>query len=523
MANLIWVSLNCIEPLMKTCRTAVSFFFYFLLCYAGSAADPQSKYIRKSGSDVVIVFVHGFRGDSITTWTNGNSYWPNMIVKDHDFDDADVFVYNYSSSLSSRLNIDELADQLRRELLLNNVLSYRNLIFVAHSLGGIVVKQFLLDNHQYANHTLFLQFFGTPSAGSSVAGMTDTIMQYLSGGNPQLAELGPNIADEFLGSQARAWSRANFNFPLYCGYEKKETYGLGIVVPFASATFECSQSSGIDTDHADLVKPADENSESYKMLKERFLGQLGKIHTDNTDYLESNSGHINRRVSDSNVIINNSDVPFVMIENLPGGSIGTNQITNNYLYGNIAGVLKNQGTIGENQISNNVVLASKPNVRKSTEITSQIQRFALNVSIDRWLFYSLISDTHSKEVFVVFHIRVINLGTEANTLTNWGVIAKQDGKLSVGKLAMIDGTINLNVGGRWIHFSKNDLIGSKFLFPLLPKCQVDGVLIVVFPGINPPTNNGDTIFKIKYEDTARNEHSMQFVPNNLTNIGDTPR
>ena len=38
------------------------------------ADEPISKYERKSpaGADSVIVFVHGIRGDGITSWTNKN-------------------------------------------------------------------------------------------------------------------------------------------------------------------------------------------------------------------------------------------------------------------------------------------------------------------------------------------------------------------------------------------------------------------------------------------------------------------
>ena len=78
------------------------------------AGEPVSEYVRKtSSSDTVIVFVHGFRGNSVATWSNGDTYWPRLLTQDHTFDGADVFVYEYQTGLSATLSIDELAENMR--------------------------------------------------------------------------------------------------------------------------------------------------------------------------------------------------------------------------------------------------------------------------------------------------------------------------------------------------------------------------------------------------------------------------
>lgn len=113
-----------------------------------SQADdlPKSKYIRDTHSDKVIVFVHGFLGDSVSTWTNGQSYWPAMITDDHGFDGFDVFVYQYPNSTRTDLTPDQVADDMRVALLSYGVSDRHQLIFVSHSMGGIVTRAYLLKN-----------------------------------------------------------------------------------------------------------------------------------------------------------------------------------------------------------------------------------------------------------------------------------------------------------------------------------------------------------------------------------------
>jgi hypothetical protein len=110
---------------------------------AGAAADPVSKYVRQSSAkETVIVFVHGVTSDGITSWTSGHVYWPDLLTQDHTFDGTDVFVYSYPTALWTTLTIDELAENMRVALVANGVTSYRNVIFLSHSMGGLVTEPF---------------------------------------------------------------------------------------------------------------------------------------------------------------------------------------------------------------------------------------------------------------------------------------------------------------------------------------------------------------------------------------------
>src|SRR5258708_3802478 len=124
---------------LRTILSAIAIFMSAL--GPAPAADPPSKYVRQTaGLNTVIVFVHGVLGDGQSTWTNGNSYWPSLLTVDPAFDGADIFVYSYPTSMWATLSIDELAENMRLQLNANGVSNYRRIVFLAHSLGGLVTR-----------------------------------------------------------------------------------------------------------------------------------------------------------------------------------------------------------------------------------------------------------------------------------------------------------------------------------------------------------------------------------------------
>ena len=75
----------------------VSLAVLFSLLSTLSAKSVESRYFRKGqDSSAVIIFVHGFLGDAISSWTRGNAYWPEMLAEDSSFNGADIYVYEYS-------------------------------------------------------------------------------------------------------------------------------------------------------------------------------------------------------------------------------------------------------------------------------------------------------------------------------------------------------------------------------------------------------------------------------------------
>jgi tetratricopeptide (TPR) repeat protein len=234
------------------------------------AAETASRYVRQTGgAGTVIVFVHGVLGDGQSTWINQNAYWPSMLQSDPTFEGAGIFVYSYPTAMWANMSIDELAENMRLHLNANGVTEYQRLAFLAHSMGGLVLRAYLLKNRDIAARTLFAYFFSTPTTGSHVASLASLLSR-----NPQFGKMKPMNPEDYLADLLRQWLAAEFIFPSYCAYEKQNTYGMSIVT-IQSASNLCTRAlDPIDADHINIVKPSDQGSGSYLAFKAAFMKEM---------------------------------------------------------------------------------------------------------------------------------------------------------------------------------------------------------------------------------------------------------
>src|ERR1051325_3926402 len=143
-------SLLCITTaLLITCTTTP----LTTTTQTANATNAIPGYVRGSSATTsprVIVFVHGIFGRGTDTWTNAttHAYFPALVRDDPSFKDADIWVHEFPSPRFGRsYTIDELADHLGRHLQNDNVITnHQEVVFVAHSMGGIIVRDYLLKN-----------------------------------------------------------------------------------------------------------------------------------------------------------------------------------------------------------------------------------------------------------------------------------------------------------------------------------------------------------------------------------------
>jgi len=231
--------------------------------------NTASRYLRPSEpgdryKDSVIVFVHGFLGDSDSTWRYSPSvYWPELLVQDAVFQNFDIYVAEYPARLfGSSMTLDDIVNNLNNRLIGDDVFSkHRRVIFVCHSLGGIIVQRLLLIHRKYAKQVPFIYFFATPQTGAQVARLAN-----LFSDNPILRTLSPGDQNQQLQSLEDDWNAAKFAIHRYCAYEKKEYKGI-IVVDRLSATRNCTDPVAINENHVTIVKPSGPNHDSYIALK----------------------------------------------------------------------------------------------------------------------------------------------------------------------------------------------------------------------------------------------------------------
>ncbi|KAF3013601.1 hypothetical protein E8E15_001425 [Penicillium rubens] len=135
---------------------------------------------------VDFVFVHGLnpsgRNDHpFQTWTHSNGkFWPRDFLAE-DIPYARVFVYGYNSNITHPQSMSTASIKDHANALLNLLDMERSpqmgsippkVIFIGHSLGGLVIKQALLNAKEDPKYTSIrsatsgLVFFGTPHRGA---------------------------------------------------------------------------------------------------------------------------------------------------------------------------------------------------------------------------------------------------------------------------------------------------------------------------------------------------------------------
>jgi len=239
-----------------------------------SGPSSQSHYERPSAKggpykQRVVVFVHGIFGDADATWRYSASvYWPKLLLTDDSFRDSDVYVAGYSTPyLGNTMNVDEVVTNLNNRLVSDEVFSkHREVVFVCHSLGGLIVQRLLLTFRGYAKQVPFIYFFSTPETGAQIAKLAGVFSA-----DPLLRALLPSDENGYLQNLENEWKASQFHIRRLCAYEKKPYKGV-LVVDRLSGTRNCDDPPiAINEDHIGIVKPSSADHDSYIALRNAFI------------------------------------------------------------------------------------------------------------------------------------------------------------------------------------------------------------------------------------------------------------
>jgi len=254
---------------------------------------------------VDIVFIHGLQGDREETWSTNHIFWPKTLLPEA-VPTARIFSWGYDSKIAhfwakAALNrIDNYAYDLCTDLASMRDLSEtttRPIIFVAHSLGGLVVANALVlgqnspDQHinNIAKYTRGIVFLGTPHEGSSKAkwamvgerllrsfkSTSQTNIKDLEEDSEKLSELG-KMFPELL--RRRGESREpGSKIEVACFFEGQQS-PIGVIVSETSASVAGYRPVSILADHQNMCKFASANNAGYKRVSgtlARWTKELG--------------------------------------------------------------------------------------------------------------------------------------------------------------------------------------------------------------------------------------------------------
>lgn len=268
-------------------------------------------YVPRGDPTVDIVFVHGLNGHPHDSWTSkpsktekGGCFWPVDLLPEILAPlRPRILTYGYNASVAaftdgaSRDSIVSHAETLASNLAANRNLrncSERPIIFVCHSLGGLVVKRALIYSRSLSSEktehlrsvyvsTFGILFLGTPHNGSDVAkwGLllhnicTAVLPKKVMEGSSQLVQA-LRKDNETLQHINSLFADIMGRFHIYLFHETRSTDMRGtreIIVDEASAApyLEGVERMGIEADHSHMCKFDDENAPGYEVVAEAIL------------------------------------------------------------------------------------------------------------------------------------------------------------------------------------------------------------------------------------------------------------
>lgn len=254
---------------------------------------------RDKAGKVLVLFIHGL-GATDSTWINEKNDWMQLILTDQRLLETDVAVVKYGTShvalgklyrlynwcpvklkryLFSKItfgkgpftSIKKLAQELKRELNMEDIAIYEQILFICHSMGGLVGIRYILEEMERELPTKVSGFISlaTPFNGSNKAVYHGLVKKIH--GHAQIPQLEPNSS--FIDDTMRLWQKNKDKMTVSCVF----CYGTedGWVTEESSIPHivddKWSDSIPLPGDHSSILSVENHKSIPYAVISERIL------------------------------------------------------------------------------------------------------------------------------------------------------------------------------------------------------------------------------------------------------------
>ncbi|KAI1325369.1 Alpha/Beta hydrolase protein [Xylariaceae sp. FL0255] len=240
---------------------------------------------------VDIIFVHGLNGHRDHTWSaeKSSESWPRLFLPSS-LPEARILTYGYDAAVVSwRASIsgNRIGDHSMN--LLSALATYRAvdgtdhrpIIFVAHSLGGLIVKDALLTSRtspeihlrRILDSVRAVMFLGTPHMGASLALVAEKLAKTVgitAKSNLKVlkmlrkdSEVLARIQTDFCSLLRSQYGAGRLQWDITCCYEELPVAGVGVIVPKESAVLAGYPAIGIHHDHRGMARFASPDDPGY--------------------------------------------------------------------------------------------------------------------------------------------------------------------------------------------------------------------------------------------------------------------
>ncbi|KAH6627297.1 hypothetical protein B0J18DRAFT_396697 [Chaetomium sp. MPI-SDFR-AT-0129] len=231
-----------------------------------------------------LVFVHGLNGGSHSTWSRGNipeCFWPRQwLPEDEAFKDVRIHTFGYPSGVTreSIINVSDIARSLLAAVKDSPIINKGKpppLIFIAHSMGGLVVKKAYIIGHReiefkpVADRVSSIFFLATPHQGAAIA-QTLSRLTAMIGARPFVEDLFPQ--SPLTQSLGEDFPRVSSDLQLFSFFETRPmTVGVNrtLIVDKASAVMNLpnERRTFLDADHRNVAMFSTPDDPSYVSVR----------------------------------------------------------------------------------------------------------------------------------------------------------------------------------------------------------------------------------------------------------------
>ena len=238
-----------------------------------------------------VLFIHGLGGNAFGTWRHGEDQttsWPHWMGKE--FPDVGVWSLGYAASPTKRLrglrrlfgasrdagramHLPDRAGQVL-DRMVQRGFGERPILFICHSLGGLLAKQILrmaCDSTEPRKKAIFTNaravlFLATPHTGATLASMAQAF-RIIIGPTASMKDLQAHDAHlrELL-NWYRNHSPPNIQTATY--FETREVKGFRIVNETSAHPGIGRDPVGLDEDHLSIAKPRNESAQVCDAARE---------------------------------------------------------------------------------------------------------------------------------------------------------------------------------------------------------------------------------------------------------------
>lgn len=250
----------------------------------------HGDWIRRPRAGTSVVFVHGILSSGEACWRHENgSYWPDLLKNSPGLEPVGIYIFTYQTSIfSGTYRLSDIVDALKEHMQLDGVLAMERIIFVCHSMGGIVVRMFLVERaadliERGIEIGLFL--ISSPSLGSSYANWLSPLAQFL--GHAQADALRFQQSNAWLNDLDKEFQNLKEGRKLRIHGKEliedkfvvlKRLWQKQVVEPFSGARYFGDQFKVPNADHFSIAKPEGSDAIQHRLLCQ-FIESISDVST----------------------------------------------------------------------------------------------------------------------------------------------------------------------------------------------------------------------------------------------------